>query len=194
MHFISPEMFPPPQEQSPAKSQSEQIQTQTPQKEKEMDVLRDNLRKRQLEAKALMSKLEEAVALQVNSTILMGDKSHLLSDYNQAEEIAKDFLSTQAEYADYMTDKVTHILADLYISQERYAEAVRLLADLDNKLVKDMGALGEGQVKEWVETRLSGNLPLYERAVQAFLRVMPDGPERESYLKLIQDIEKRRGK
>lgn len=194
MHPVSPESFYPPQEQTPPKPRREQIQSQTPKQEGGVEGLRDNLRKRQLETKELMSKLEEAVAIQVNSTIAMGDKSNLPSDYRKAEEIAKDFLSTQAEYADYMTDKVSHILADLYISQERYEEAVHLLADLDSKLLKDMEVLGEGHIKEWVEIRVYANLPPYERAVQALVRIMPEGVGKEAYLKLMQDIEKRKVK
>lgn len=152
--------------------------------------LRAKLAAQRDQMKDLNRKIESATALHIASLIAMAEKHNTANDLVTAEDIARTFL---AEYGtEDLTDAVTYELAVVLNHQEKYVDSLNVLQKLDEYLSEEIKkAPPESSRKKELLERQAANLPRLQQAVVILMDVVPSGPAREGYERLLDSIKLR---
>ncbi|MBL8031070.1 MAG: hypothetical protein JNK33_01960 [Candidatus Doudnabacteria bacterium] len=140
--------------------------------------------------KDLERKIESATALHIASLIAMAEKHNTVNDLSTAEDIARRFL---AEYGtEDLTDVVSYELAVVLNLQGKYVDSLNVLQKLDEYLSEKIKeAPAESRMKEELLERQAVNLPRLQQAVVVLMDVVPSGPAREGYERLLDALKLR---
>lgn len=140
--------------------------------------------------KDLERKIESATALHIASLIAMAEKHNTVNDLSTAEDIARRFL---AEYGtEDLTDAVSYELAVVLNLQGKYVDSLNVLQKLDEYLSEKIKeAPAESRMKEELLERQAVNLPRLQQAVVVLMDVVPSGPAREGYERLLDALKLR---